>query len=330
MDAFAFTIIQPADVSVINATFLANISDGTPGVFTYVSQAWIGVQANTSAFATDVNSTRSSRRKLLQTQEVSAASAQEAKLCDSLHRQLLQNNGLAQADISALETKLLALESSFYGASPCNSSAVSQAYYGGASPVLNGDRQFRCVNYSVDDSDNIDTYLTSNSANWASLPLFHILVMSNGPTIVRQSPVVDVDSILDTEINYQTQQYASNQASWQQQLMCLNASVVNQRHLHQLTALVEAALAIENQIGGSQAADALYEQLLVTSKVTVPLPDEELQLLLDLHTSEGGILVGCWSFDSMVLNPTSADLSSFGTYIFLPSLHACQFLKAAT
>ncbi|KAL0047060.1 hypothetical protein WJX82_005420 [Trebouxia sp. C0006] len=290
VDAFAFGIVQPTDVTVINATFIANISIGTPGVFTYVSQAWIGIQANTSAFATNVNS---SRRRLLEDSFLPAADANNlgtsaaamsaVPLLEGPHRQLLQS---AQGDISALETKLLALVSAFYGASPCNNTVVSEAYYGGRTPVLNGDRPFACVNYSVGASDNIDTYLSSNSANWASLPLFHILVMNNRPVIVRQSPAVDVDGILATENNYQTQQYAASQASWQQQLACLNASIVNKRQLHELTALVEASLAVESQIADSEIAIALYEQLLAISNDTVPLPYEQRQLLLDLQLSE--------------------------------------------
>ncbi|KAL0029268.1 hypothetical protein WJX79_006326 [Trebouxia sp. C0005] len=203
VDAFAFDIIQPTDVTVINATFIANISDGTPGVFTYVSQAWIGIQANTSAFATNVNSSASSQRRLLEDPFLaviddddlgtSTAAMSAVGLLEAPHRQLLQS---AQGDISALETKLLALVAAFYGASPCNNTVVSEAYYNGRTPVLNGDRPFACVNYSAGASDNIDTYLSSNSANWASLPLFHILVMNNRPVIVRQSPAVDVDRIL--------------------------------------------------------------------------------------------------------------------------------------
>ncbi len=211
-------------------------------------------------------------------------------LLEGPHRQLLQS---AQGDISALETKLLALVSAFYGASPCNNTVVSEAYYGGRTPVLNGDRPFACVNYSVGASDNIDTYLSSNSANWASLPLFHILVMNNRPVIVRQSPAVDVDGILATENNYQTQQYAASQASWQQQLACLNASIVNKRQLHELTALVEASLAVEGQIADSEIAIALYEQLLAMGNDTLPLPDEQRQLLLDLQVSEEGFPVCC-------------------------------------
>ena len=270
-----------------------------PGVFTYVSQAWIGIQANTSAFATNVNS---SRRRLLEDSFLPAADANNLgtsaaamsafPLLEGPHRQLLQS---AQGDISALETKLLALVSAFYGASPCNNTVVSEAYYGGRTPVLNGDRPFACVNYSVGASDNIDTYLSSNSANWASLPLFHILVMNNRPVIVRQSPAVDVDGILATENNYQTQQYAASQASWQQQLACLNASIVNKRQLHELTALVEASLAVESQIADSEIAIALYEQLLAISNDTLPLPYEQRQLLLDLQLSEEGFPVCCSS-----------------------------------
>ncbi|KAL0039208.1 hypothetical protein WJX77_011442 [Trebouxia sp. C0004] len=295
VDAFAFGIIQPTDVTVINATFIANISNGTPGVFTYVSQAWIGIQANTSAFATNVNSSRSSQLSLLEDPLLPMADADNlgtspavmsaVGLLEAPHRHLLQS---AQDDISALETKLLALVSAFYGASPCNNTVVSEAYYNGRTPVLNGDRPFACVNYSVGASDNIDTYLSSNSANWASLPLFHILVMNNRPVIVRQSPAVDVDGILAADINYQTQQYAASQASWQQQLACLNASIVNKRQLHELTALVEASLAVEGQIADSEIAIALYEQLLATSNDTLPLPYEQRQLLLDLQLSEEG------------------------------------------
>ncbi len=299
VDAFAFTIIQPTDVSVINATFIANISDGTPGLFTYVSQAWIGIQANTSAFATDVNSTSSTRRHLLesspdnldvQAQAAAAVTLPGVSVSESSHRQLLQT---AASDISALETKLLALVSSFYGASPCNNTEVARAYYNGTMPVLNGDRQFHCVNYSVGNSDNIDTYLTGNSATWASLPLFHILIMNNGPTVVRQSPAVDVDSILGTDIVYQTDQYAASQASWQQQLTCLNSTIVNKRQLHELTALVEASLAVEGQIADSEISIALYNQLLAISNDTVPLHFEEWELLLDLQLSEDGLLVCC-------------------------------------
>ena len=302
VDAFAFGIIQPTDVTVINATFIANISNGTPGVFTYVSQAWIGIQANTSAFATNVNSSASSRRRLLEDPIFPAANANNPDtstavtsaigLFEGPRRHLLQS---AQGDISALETKLLALVSAFYGASPCNNTVVSEAYYDGRTPVLNGDRPFACVNYSVAASDNIDTYLSSNSANWASLPLFHILVMNNRPVIVRQSPAVDVDGILAADINYQTQQYAAGQASWQQQLACLNASIVNQRQLHELTALVEASLAVEGQIADSEIAIALYEQLLAISNDTLPLPHEQRQLLLGLQLSEEGFPVCCSS-----------------------------------
>lgn len=302
VDAFAFGIIQPTDVTVINATFIANISDGTPGVFTYVSQAWIGIQANTSAFATNVNSSASSRRRLLEDPLLPAAAADDlgtsaaamsaVGLLEGPHRQLLQS---AQDDISALETKLLALVAAFYGASPCNNTVVSDTYYNGRTPVLNGDRPFACVSYSVGASDNIDTYLSSNSANWASLPFFHILVMNNRPVIVRQSPAVDVDGILATDINYQTQQYAASQASWQQQLACLNASIVNKRQLHELTALVEASLAVEGQMADSEIAIALYEQLLAISNDTLPLPYEQRQLLLDLQLSEEGFPVCCSS-----------------------------------
>ena len=299
VDAFAFNIVQPTDVSVINATFVANISDGTPGVFTFVTQAWIGIQGNTSAFATDVTT---SRRHLLQDTSSSLVQAQAVAgppsggASESSHRRLLQSSDSA---ISALETKLLALVLSFHGASPCNTTEVSQAYYNGSTPVLNGDRQYHCVNYSVGSSDNIDTYLTSNSASWASLPLFHILVMNNGPTIVRQSPAVDVDGILATDIAYQTQQYAANQASWHQQLTCLNSSIVDKRQLHELAALVEASLAVEGQLADSQVSINLYEQLLAISNNTVPLPDEELELLLDLQLSEDGVPVCCYPWHAL-------------------------------
>lgn len=270
VDDFAFTIVQSTDVSVINATFIANISEGTSGAFTYVSQVWIGIQANTSAFATNVNALAGSSRRHLSQLDRSPSAA-------------------AQLGILALETKVLALGSSFYGASSCNTTEVSLAYYDGGSPVLSGDRQFRCVNYPVGRSNNIDTYLTSNSAVWASLPLFHILVMNSGPTVVRQSPSVDVDSVILANIRHWTQEDAARQARWQLQLGCLNATIANSRHLHELTALVEASLATEGQIAQSAALATLVEQLLAMDT----LSDADKQLFLDLQLGEASVLVGC-------------------------------------
>ena len=312
MDALPFTIIQPTDVTIINASFVANISSGTPGQFTYVSQAWIGIQGNTSAFATNLGSGGSSRR-LLDTSRPSDDSAGSTDRSLSVlhdrhssganeyaHRSLLQT---AAGDISALETKLLALAASFRGASPCNNTELARAYYNGSSPVLNGDRQFYCVNFSVGNNDNIDTYLTSNSASWASLPLFHILVMNNNPMIVRQTPAVDVDSILAASVQYQLQQLQARQAGWQQQLRCVNATVSNQRQLHQLAALVQASLAVEGQIAEAEGLIGLYEQLLRWSNYndTILSNDQERRLRLALQSSENGAPVRLSSFASSAL-----------------------------
>ena len=303
VDAFPFTIVQPTDVSIINATFVANISDGTPGRFTYVTQAWIGIQGNTSAFATNLgNSGGSTSKHLLSAHPFSGQPGDadtvpsivpsHSSNADDAHgqRSLLQN---AADDISALETKLLALIASFRGASPCNNTEVGRAYYNGSSPVLNGDRQFYCVNYTVGDSDNIDTYLTSNSASWASLPLFHILVMNNNPVILRQTPAIDVSSILAADVEDQLQQYINGQASWQQQLQCVNASVANRLHLHELAALVEASLTVEGQIADAEILVGLYEQLLESSNDTLTLRDQERRLQLALQLSQSGAPVCC-------------------------------------
>ena len=250
VDAYPFTVIQPTDVSIMNATFIANISNGTPDAFTYVSQVCVGVQANTSAFSTNVTSSQRTRRNLagltldnkgLSTlPEGGGARAQP-------RRQLMQSNAF-----QALQIKLQGLIASFHGASPCNATEVSLAYYQGQMPILNGDRPFKCISFSVDRADNIDTYLTSNSASWRSLPLFHILSVSQGPTVVQQSPPVAVDSILAAEIQSRVQLYASSQALWQQQLTCVKSAIASRRHLHELTALVEASLAMEGQIAEAE------------------------------------------------------------------------------
>ena len=298
VDAFPFTIVQPTDVSVINASYVANISDGTPGRFTYVTQAWIGIQGNTSAFATNLgNSVGSTSRHLLAAHSLTKHPKDTDTVLNTLsspgnnadaphpHRSLLQS---AADDISALETKLLALIVSFHGASPCNNTELARAYYNGSSPVLNGDRQFYCVNYTVGDSDNIDAYLTSNSASWASLPLFHILVMNNNPVIVRQTPAVDVNSILAADVEDQLQQYNNVQASWQQRLQCVNATVANRVQLHELTALVEASLTVEGQIADAEILVGLYEQLLERSNDTLASHDQERRLQLALQLSQSG------------------------------------------
>ena len=253
--AFPFSIVQPTDVSVINSTFVANISDGTPGFFTFVSQAWVGIAANTSAFATSINSTAASRRRLQQSS--------------------------GSLDVSALETKLQLLASSFRGASPCNNSAISQAYYNGRTPVLNGDRPFYCINYAAGVSDNIDTYLTSNTASWASLPLFHILQMNDGPTAVRYTPPVDTDAVLANSIQDQAQQYADTQFSLQQQADCISASVRNRVWLRELAALIETSLAI----GDQQTEAAIMLQLygiLLAANVTIPVTHQQLKIALQL------------------------------------------------
>ena len=212
------------------------------------------------------------------------------------HRGLLQSSEDA---ISALETKLLALVSSFHGASPCNNTELARAYYNGTPPVLNGDRQYYCVNYSVGSSDNIDAYLTSNSASWASLPLFHILVMNNYPVVVRQTPAIDVDRILAADVQYQLQQYTTGQASWQQQLQCVNASVVNRLQLHELTALVEASLAVEGQMSDAEILTDLYEQLLESSSNgTLVEHDQQRREQLALQLSQAGAPVGCTALSS--------------------------------
>ena len=304
VDAFPFTIIQPTDIIVINATFVANISSGTPGSFTYVSQAWIGIQGNTSAFATNLGS-GSSGRRLLESSSPSVESTGRIDRSLSMlpdhhisggdnfaHRSLLQT---AAEDISALETKLLGLAASFRGASPCNNTELARAYYNGSSPILDGDRQFYCVNFTVGNNDNIDTYLTSNSASWASLPLFHILVMNNNPVIVRQTPTVDVDSILAANVQYQLQQSQALQAGWQQQLRCVNATVSNRLQLHQLAALVQASLAVEGQMAEAEGLFDLYEQLLSRSADTdTPLlNDQERRLALQLSGKGAPVRLLC-------------------------------------
>lgn len=256
VDAFPYSIVQPTDVSVLNATFVANISDGTPGFFTFVSRAWVSIQANTSSFATSVNATAASRRRLLQ-------------------------SDASSVDVSALETKLDLLASSFYGASPCNNTAVSQAYYGGRTPVLNGDRPFYCINYAAGESDNIDTYLTSNTASWASLPLFHILQISDGPTKVRYTRPVDANAILANSIQAEAQQIAASQLALQRQAECVNASLRNRVVLHELAALVEASLAIEHQQTETAVVLELYE-ILLAANVTVPLTYPQLRVALQL------------------------------------------------
>lgn len=293
VDAFPFTLIQPTDVTVINATFVANISSGTPGSFTYVSQAWIGIQGNTSAFATNLAASRGSRR-LLESSPPEFSGRPDSVLhghhssnSDTFaHRSLPQT---APDDISALETKLLGMAASFRGASPCNNTELARAYYNGTSPVLNGDRQFSCVGFAAGDNNNIDTYFTSNSASWASLPLFHILVMTNLVT-VRQTPTVDANSILASSIQYQLQQSLDLQAGWQQQLWCVNATVSNWFRLHQLAALVQASLAVEGQMAEAEGLTNLYEQLLSGSSDDdkVLLNDRESQLRLALQLSQHG------------------------------------------
>lgn len=256
VDAFPFSIVQPTDVSVLNSTFIANISDGTPGFFTFVSRTWVSIQANTSAFATSVNSTAASRRRL-------------------------QQSSSGSTDVSALETKLDLLASSFYGASPCNNTAVSQAYYGGRTPVLSGDRPFYCINYAAGESDNIDTYLTSNTASWASLPLFHILQISNGPTKVRYTAPVDADAILANSIQAEAQQVAASQLALQQQVQCVNASLQNRVLLHELSALIEASLVIEDQQTEAAVILELYE-ILLAANVSVPVTYTQLEVALQL------------------------------------------------
>lgn len=292
VDAFPFTLIQPTDVTVINATFVANISSGTPGSFTYVSQAWIGIQGNTSAFAT--NLAAGSSRRLLGSSPSESSGRPDSVMHGHhssdrdtfAHRSLLQT---APDDISALETKLQGMAASFRGASPCNNTELARAYYNGTSPVLNGDRQFSCVSFAAGDNNNIDTYLTSNSASWASLPLFHILVMTNLVT-VRQTPNVDVKSILASSIQYQLQQSLDLQAGWQQQLWCVNATVSNRFRLHQLAALVQASLAVEGQMAEAEGLAKLYDQLLSRSSDDdeVLLNDRERQLRLALQLSQNG------------------------------------------
>lgn len=257
VDAFPFSIIQPTNISVLNATFVANISDGTPGFFTFVSRAWVSIQANTSSFATSVNSSAASRRRL-------------------------QQSNAAAVDVLALETKLDLLESSFYGASPCNNTAISLAYYGGRPPVLNGDRPFNCINYTAGERDNIDTYLTSNTASWASLPLFHILQISSGPTKVRYTPSVDANTILANSIQSEVQQVAASQLALQQQADCVNASLRNRVLLHELAALVEVSLAIEYQQTEAAVVLELYK-ILLAAKIAVPLTYAQLSIALQLH-----------------------------------------------
>ena len=303
VDAFPFTIIQPRDITVINATYVANISDGTSGRFTYVSQAWIGIQGNTSAFATNLNP--GSSRRLLQGSSLSDEYLPQKDIDLSTmhdhnsvggdvlipHRSLLQT---AADDISALETKLLAMAASFRGASPCNNTELARAYYNGTSPVLNGDRQFYCIAYAVGQSNNIDTYLTSNSASWASLPLFHILVMNNNPVIVRQTSTVDVDGILAANIRYQVQQYTAGQANWKQQLRCINATLANRVQLHQLAALVQASLVVKRQMADAEGLVRLYEQLLRSDADDMLTPNNrESRLQLALQLSQDGAPVCC-------------------------------------
>ncbi|KAL3162410.1 hypothetical protein ABBQ32_010081 [Trebouxia sp. C0010 RCD-2024] len=298
VDAFPFSIIQPTDVIVINTTYVANISEGTAGQFTYVSQAWIGIQGNTSAFATNLQRPGNTRRLLESTHDDYSTATQDPSLSAmpgghssagavlGFHRDLLQNG---PNDISALETKLLAMAASFQGASPCNNTELGRAYYNGTSPVLNGERQFTCVNFSVGSNDNIDTYLTSNSASWVSLPLFHILAMTNRPVIVRQTPQPDVSSALAASIQYQLQQYTAGQAAWQQQLRCVNASLTNRTQLHQLAALVQASLAVEGQMAEADSLADLYGQLLRHSN-TLPLQSQEgLRSQLELQLSQKGV-----------------------------------------
>lgn len=292
VDAFPFTLIQPTDVTVINATFVANISSGTPGSFTYVSQAWIGIQGNTSAFATNL-AAGSSRRLLesspsdLSGKPYSVLHGHHSSDSDTFaHRSLLQTT---PDDISALETKLLGMAASFQGASPCNNTELARAYYNSTPPVLNGDRQFSCVSFAAGENNNIDTYLTSNSASWASLPLFHILVMTNLVT-VRQTPTVDVNSILASSIQYQLQQSLDLQAGWQQQLQCVNATVSNRFRLHQLAALVQASLGVEGQMAEAEGLAKLYDQLLSRSSDDdeLLLNDRKHQLRLALQLSQSG------------------------------------------
>ena len=325
VDAFPFTIIQPTDISIINASFVANISSGTPGQFTYVSQAWIGIQGNTSAFATNLGSGGSSRRLLgtsCPSDDCAGRTDQHPSVLhhssggEYAHRRLLQT---AAGDISALQTKLLGLAASFRGASPCNNTELARAYYSGSPPILNGDRQFYCVNFGVGQNDNIDTYLTSNSASWASLPLFHILVMNNNPVTVRQTPIVDVDSILAASIQYQLQQSQALQASWQQQLRCVNATVSNRIQLHQLAALVQASLAVEGQMAEAEGLVDLYEQLLKWSNDdhTIPFSDWEQRRQLALELLRKGVPVRLSSCASSALSRT---LSSCGrTYTLQPA-----------
>lgn len=301
VDAFPFSIIQPTDVSVINTTYVANISDGTPGQFTYVSQAWIGIQGNTSAFATNLQRPSNTRRLLESTPfDDYFTATQDASLTPlpgghsgggavlGPHRDLLQNG---PNDISALETKLLAMAASFQGASPCNNTELGRAYYNGTSPVLNGERQFTCVNFSVGSSDNIDTYLTSNSASWASLPLFHILAMSNRPVIIRQTPQPDVSGALAAGIQYQLQQYTAGQAAWQQQLHCVNASLTNRTQLHQLASLVQASLAVEGQVAEAQSLADLYDKLLRENDTLSLQSQQGLRSQLELQLSQKGVPV---------------------------------------
>lgn len=257
VDAFPFSIVNPTDISVLNSTFVANISDGTPGFFTFVSRAWVSIQANTSSFATSVNSTAASRRRL-------------------------QQSDAASVDVSALETKLDLLASSFYGASPCNNTAVSKAYYGGRTPVLDGDRPFYCVNYTVGESDNIDTYLTSNTASWASLPLFHILQISNGPVKIHYTPSVNANAILTNSIEAEAQQVAASQLSLRQQAACVNASLQNRVRLHELAALIQASLAIENQQTEATVVQELYG-ILLAANVSVPMTYTQLRIALQLE-----------------------------------------------
>ena len=292
VDAFPFTSVQPTDVSIINATFIANISDGTPGLFTYVSQVWVGIQANTSAFSTDVLAPQYSRRRLT---EHSLVDRELPTLPEAIgphvqhHRQLMQS-GFVQA----LQSKLQALISSFRGASPCNQTEVARAYYHGQMPILNGDRPFKCVSFPVGNADNIDTYLTSNSANWVSLPLFHILALTQGPAVVSQTPPVAADSIVAAEVQSEVQIYVGDQAQWQQQLTCVKSAIANRRQLEELTAMVEASLAVEGQLSEAELVLKLYQQSLLRLNDTGLEHYNEVDLYLDLRQSQDGALVSAY------------------------------------
>ena len=289
VDAFPFSIVQPSDVSVINATFVANISNNTPSKFTYVSRVWIGVQANSSAYATALDMAES--RRHLQTQGGYLAAEAANSYVHGIKgrsRELLQS---LDAVYQALDTKLLALIASFKGASPCNGTEIANAYYNGSSPVLDGDRPYRCVSYPVQPGDAINTYLSTYSAVWPSLPHFTILDMDYGPTAVRYTPRVDVNSLVVADIDSQAQLLTVRQAGWQQQLACINQTLMFHLALHQLTAVVDATLAFERQVENAQVATAVYEELLLRKDHSTNLLTSQLSSFSKRNFSRDGVPV---------------------------------------